>query len=328
MTNALYKSHCASLLVPFLAAILCCVVTSPARADSVPDSGAFSYNGTGFTVLNVPGFADPFPKGVNNAGQIVGTDGDGNLGFLYNNGAVQPIAPPGATDIRPTAINDLGQIVGYDFSGGWHGFLDSAGTFTSLTAPGSLGFSTDPNGINDSGEIVGSFENSPFGSHGFLYHKGAFTEIDAPGAVSTQMLGINDSGQAFGEETGISGSNYFLYNLHTGVFSNINVPCAGARILGMNDSGRMVGICNFGQYSFDYNYHSGKFTSLTFPLSYTQQTFAAGISDNGEIVGAYAAPEAGTILLSLADLSLLGLAAFTGMIVRPKTRQAQTQQIR
>jgi len=131
MTNNLHKLSCASLLLQFLTAGLC-LAAIPAQAGNVPGSGAFSYNGNGFTVLNVTGFADPLPKGMNNARQIVGTHSDANLGFLYSNGVVRLIAPPGATEIRSTAINNLGQIAGYDFSDGWHGFLDSAGTFTTL----------------------------------------------------------------------------------------------------------------------------------------------------------------------------------------------------
>jgi probable HAF family extracellular repeat protein len=57
---------------------------------------------------------------------------------------------------------------------------------------------TEASGINDAGQIVGSFaDNSGFG-HGFLDTGGSFTQIDVPGAIFTEASGINDAGQIVG----------------------------------------------------------------------------------------------------------------------------------
>jgi probable HAF family extracellular repeat protein len=54
-------------------------------------------------------------------------------------------------------INNEGQLVGsYTASGVTHGFLDSNGVFTAIDVPGSA--DTTPIGINDGGDIVGSFD--------------------------------------------------------------------------------------------------------------------------------------------------------------------------
>jgi probable HAF family extracellular repeat protein len=74
-----------------------------------------------------------------------------------------------------------------------HGF-----TFTTLNAPGASQ-GTYAAGINDAGQIVGSFEDSAGISHGFLSSGGKFTTLNAPGAShGTYAAGINDAGQIVG----------------------------------------------------------------------------------------------------------------------------------
>src|SRR3954463_15670755 len=46
---------------------------------------------------------------------------------------------PGATDTQAQGINDAGQIVGlFSDSMGGHGFLDTAGTFTTIDVPSAI----------------------------------------------------------------------------------------------------------------------------------------------------------------------------------------------
>jgi probable HAF family extracellular repeat protein len=63
--------------------------------------------------------------------------------------------------------------------------------------------STFASGINDAGQIVGSFSNST-GTHGFLDIGGSFIQIDVPGASRTVASGINDAGQIVAS-TSVSG---------------------------------------------------------------------------------------------------------------------------
>jgi probable HAF family extracellular repeat protein len=70
-------------------------------------------------------------------------------------------------------------------------------SFTTIVVPGRTG--NVARGINDSGQIVGSYSEGPFGpEYGFLYAGGSLTTIDVPGANSTEAHGINDSGQIAG----------------------------------------------------------------------------------------------------------------------------------
>jgi hypothetical protein len=65
-------------------------------------------------------------------------------------------------------------------------------------------------GINNSGQIVGSFvAGGTF--YGFVDTGGSFTTIDVPGASSTQgAFGINDSGQVVGWWFDVTGDHGFV----------------------------------------------------------------------------------------------------------------------
>jgi probable HAF family extracellular repeat protein len=66
-------------------------------------------------------------------------------------------------------------------------------SFTTIDVPGAL--QSRATGINDSGQIVGSFQGTG-GVHGFLATGGSFTTFDVLGAGSTFANGINDSGRS------------------------------------------------------------------------------------------------------------------------------------
>jgi probable HAF family extracellular repeat protein len=69
----------------------------------------------------------------------------------------------------------------------------SAGTFTTLSVPGST--STGAFGINNLGQIVGAYGDAGGKRHGFVLSGGIYTTIDVPGSTWTEADGINDSGQ-------------------------------------------------------------------------------------------------------------------------------------
>ena len=82
------------------------------------------------------------------------------------------------------------------FGGVETAFADSIYSFTTIDVPGAS--STGANAINDSGQIVGSFDDAT-GAHGFFLDvDGSFTTIDVPGASETFAIGINNSGQIVG----------------------------------------------------------------------------------------------------------------------------------
>jgi hypothetical protein len=84
------------------------------------------------------------------------------------------------------------------------GFLLERGRYTKFDAPGAQ-LETTPLGINDRGQVVGSYyQTAPFrppGSkpRGFLLDHGKLTRLDVPGAAGTLAMGINNRGQVVGQ---------------------------------------------------------------------------------------------------------------------------------
>jgi probable HAF family extracellular repeat protein len=153
--------------------------------------------------------------------------------------------------------------------------------FTTFDAPSGLTF---VNGVNDSGQVVGSFLNS----HGFLYSGGVFTTLDAPGAISTLASGINDAGNVVGSFSDGSGNHGFLYS--GGTYLTLNDPSAtnGTNANGINAAGQIVGAykdASGGVHGFVYS--GGVYTTLDDPLANGANTQANGINDLGQIVGTY-----------------------------------------
>jgi probable HAF family extracellular repeat protein len=101
---------------------------------STPRTNGFLNSGGTYTTIDYPLVNDTRVFGINSAGDMVGTYKSGDThGFLYTGGIFTTIDKPGALSTTPLGINDLGQIVGGYFSGGvGHGFLDDAGTFTTI----------------------------------------------------------------------------------------------------------------------------------------------------------------------------------------------------
>jgi len=163
-------------------------------------------------------------------------------------------------------------------------FLWNDGTFTTFNVPGALPNTTVATGINNSGEIVGSFVDST-GEHGFLYVNGVFTTINVPGSTSTMVNGINDAGQIVGSfSTSSIGplQQSFLYS--NGVFTTINGPHSGAS--GINSAGQIVG--TMGIYNEQaFLYANGHVTPITLPFNNVFSSAAGGINDSGQIVGTY-----------------------------------------
>jgi uncharacterized membrane protein len=191
-------------------------------------------------------------------------------------------------------INNSGQIVGWYTNrndSGYYGYLDNGGVFTTINAPSS--YSNVPNtnytvayGINDSGQIAGTYRNDYGLFSGFLDNGGVFTPINVPfpGSIqSTQAFGINNSGQIAGGFA-FTYTSGFVYN--GGVYNQFKVPGSiNTYAYGINNSGQIIG-----DYSDNTGYHSflnngGVFTTVNVPGSIS--TRVSGINNSGQIVGNY-----------------------------------------
>jgi probable HAF family extracellular repeat protein len=143
-------------------------------------------------------------------------------------------------------------------------------------------------GINDAGQIVGSFaSNDGTGVHGFLYSGGAFTQIDVPGAGSTEAYGINNQTEIVGFYQ--TGSGQFGFADIGGSFNQIQFGPTYTMANGVNDSGAVVGDWNDTQGEHGFVLVNGNFTVLNAvaPQGSSRWTRAYGINNTGQISGTF-----------------------------------------
>jgi hypothetical protein len=298
------------------ATAVCAVVCMLATAAFAGPAGAAS-----FRTVDVPDASGTDVGGVNNAGTLVGVfrDSSGTIHSFIEQRGGQPtvIDDPAAVFTGVIGINDEGTAVGevYSPTFGVEGFIRSRnGSFTTLAdpSPNDYGF-TQVYGINDSGLLVGIYQDAAGTFHGFVDDHGKFTTLDYPGAGTgfnqgTVVDGVNNSGVIVGSYIGADNLQHgFLYR--NGTFTEIpDAPNAGTNPAGFcggfdygNAEGTIpggisasgvisVGVCNdVGQYGWVLS--NGQFSPLNDPDTGQGLSYPSGISENGRFVsGTYVVP--------------------------------------
>jgi uncharacterized membrane protein len=247
----------------------------------------YIYTGGKYVTFDAPGASDTFLNGINDFGQIVGTEVFGAPGqgtsevFLDNHGKFTNIA--NSNDFVAIGINDRGQILGFNPNTG-AGIVETHGVLTPLPNVTGAAF-TSYNGFNNLGQFVGIYFEG--GQFAFVETKGVFTVINDPAAGPggfTDAQGINDFGQIVGQ------------------YCDSSRNCHGF---------------------LDTNNH---FINIDDPNASPGSTFPLLINDVDQILGAYAdsagnfpsflatdppgAPEASTWVMMLMGFAGLGLATY------------------
>jgi uncharacterized membrane protein len=200
---------------------------------------------------------------INNRGEIVGfyndDQGSTTTGFLRaRSGRFVDIVVPGSQVTGPLKLNDRRQAVGIYLDadarpnpdgtmppGVVHGFLWDDGGYQTIDVPDAA--ATAALGINNHGQMVGSYIDAQGTYHGFVRDRnGAVTTLpEAPGADAasggTQPASINERRQIVGlAYDAQGGSRAFLFE--RGRFRMIDGPRAVyTRALDANNSGQIVG---------------------------------------------------------------------------------------
>ena len=248
-----------------------------------------------FTKADVPGAQQTFAEGINNAGVTVGYYVDsGGLGdgYILKGKQVTNLDDPNAVAGGTIAIslNPDGTIsvVGTYVSGktGYMvGFLYKGGSYTDIPGPAGA-VQAEAFGINDSGAIVGFYQDSGSVQHGFLLKGKEYTTLDVPGATATWANGINKSGRVALQWLNQSGAwESSLYNGKT--YTTIDVPGAvDSYAADLNAAGDVCyGWTDSSGASHGALLHSGKYYKFDYPKS--TATYGQGINDKGNIIGDY-----------------------------------------
>ncbi|MGO8925393.1 MAG: hypothetical protein ACLQU3_00500 [Limisphaerales bacterium] len=253
----------------------------------------------------------PAAFGINNCGQMVGnfpkyaSDGVTILldPFLFDKGNFIDVVIPGCPWSELTKINDRGVAVGDAFADGtlsvvpmrvFVRYPDGTIRFLRPVMSGAEFFDDETLGINNEGTIVGTFTVNPtlplFGCQGFIFKDDAYTVFNYPGAVATFLTDVNDQGTICGTWSDSNENLHGFLRYEDGSLAPVEVPSAGAGgtvPYGLNNRGEVVG-----EYDgTDSNTHGfilseGTYTTLDFPND-GGFTEAAGINDEGVIVGTY-----------------------------------------
>jgi uncharacterized membrane protein len=211
--------------------------------------------------------------------------GPGDKGYTF----VPIDDPDGATSVF--GINSPGVMVGNfgDLEEVVHGFVLSAGQFTTVTVAGSPW--SELWGVNSKGTGVGDYYDDTFTSvHGFTYAAdGTITYLPDPvPGESNSPGGINSKGAV----TGFYAENVFApphgYVYERGSFTYFDVPGSTYTIPNrITDSGRVCGFFSDASGN-DHGFlrdREGNFTQIDVPGA--TSTKVRGMNEHGDIVGTY-----------------------------------------
>jgi probable HAF family extracellular repeat protein len=213
----------------------------------------------------------------------------------------------GVTSTLGYGINDFGDVVGsyqankapigYPPDIAQHGFVLKRGTYTTIDVPFAGATDTVASGINNLGDVVGTYSDSDGYSHGFTLKKGVFTSFDFPGpdVVDTTASAINVAGAIVGYYYDLNSQQRRGFIFKAGKFSSIDPPFTDAcctRALGINDRGEIVGDYLQGYTAFGFTRKQGKFQSFdwSFPADFpdpyaSENALPSGSNNHGDIVG-------------------------------------------
>jgi uncharacterized membrane protein len=228
-------------------------------AYTTPDElfHGFLRDAGGFTPIDFDDALQTFPHKINDNGQVVGyfVDNDGVHGFQFNHDLFTKIdycaSDYCGNDVLATQAFDIdnnGRIVGLfiDNQQRAHGFLrDSSGNYSSIDVQvaGTVVDGTGINGVNDLGQMTGTYTDAN-GQHAYFRDQAGFTiKIDKPGAGYTQPWSIDNNGQIVGHY--LSGGRLQGFKWANGSFTTFtNHPGALVQsvVYDIDNLGKIVGL--------------------------------------------------------------------------------------
>jgi probable HAF family extracellular repeat protein len=228
-------------------------------------------------------------KDINNAGQVVGSDGP--RAVLWQDGVLRDLGTlPGSSQCDATGINDRGQVIGTCLiQGAPTVFRWQDGVMTDLGTPpgtwsGAYGSGLSASAINDVGQIlVWGNRALRVGPYAYLWADGTWRPILPPGDNVATVHDINNAGQVAGE----SGGYRLAFRWENGVATNLG-PLGNSGLSeanGINDEGQVVGRIVVGccGTSDAFLWDNGVMSDLGGLPNFFNE--ARGINDAGQVVG-------------------------------------------
>jgi len=169
------------------------------------------------------------------------------------------------------------------------GFTYSQGTFTDISIPGAT--LVNANGINDAGDVVGTYVVNGV-QHGYLLSGGKLTTLDPPGTTSLNTAwGINNAGVITVYGVGANGNYLSFTTADQGkTYTPFHDPTEGSlgtAIHQINNNGDIVAtVFDASNNRHGVLYHAGQYTDFDDPNG-VGTTRGNGLNDNLVMVGRY-----------------------------------------
>jgi uncharacterized membrane protein len=156
--------------------------------------------------------------------------------------------------------------------------------FTTINVPGAI--QTIPSGVNNSGVVVGEYQDKSQGWYGYILDGKKLTKLDDPNGIDTACVGINLNGAIaiVGNYENFDGRiTGFLYQ--NGKFKDIPGPASAiaSYAFGTNDSGEIVGsYLDSAGVTHGFLLKGKRYTTLDVPGG--SWTEATGINNKGSVI--------------------------------------------
>ncbi|MGA7127769.1 MAG: hypothetical protein WBZ19_15775 [Chthoniobacterales bacterium] len=256
--------------------------------DSMNDLGSFGGQATVATA-------------VDNDNRVIGYSAGNNgqrIAFLYTAEAgLTPLGTlPGGSNSEAFSINSSAEGAGDSET---QGDSHRPVIFTNQTAQ-DLGIESTASslletayGVNDSGQIVGRYQNADGATHAFLYASGQLTDLGSLGGANSEALAINVNGLIVGDSQ-MTGGTIHAFVFDSGAMKDLGTlpgftNASFAR--GVNNTGQIVGESDSNNQKRAFVYNNGQMSDLTqAAINMRQAGFSAldvanGINNQGWIAG-------------------------------------------
>ena len=204
---------------------------------------------------------------INDGGAVVGEASQGAQGWYYapataalwRNGQQTTLGTLGGNYSLAYGINASGAVIGwsqltgatgvsyYDSSSPVHAFVWNGGTMTDLGVLAG-GKSSDAQGVNDSGQIVGSSETAPQGLYSYValhavtWNGGAIADLGTLGGPGSIAYAINNAGVIVGSgDTSVLAPQSTYYGWYYGAATPIGTTGGTTSGAGSGTSGGTTG---------------------------------------------------------------------------------------
>lgn len=254
---------------------------------------AFVWRGGRMTDLGtLPGHVASRAVDVNRHGLIVGTStaADGTTRAVsWRGGRITDLGTLGGLSSWAVDVNDRGQVLGLSEPAGdpphrviWRN--------TSVTDLGRQGFYESTTGINDRGDVVGTFDVPPNAYPctcvGGRLRDGVVTPLRGSGRVMADATAINDRGAVLGHIGTANGWQPVLWRAGTIVDVDLIAGAESASGRSLNDRGDVLGETAPGDAPRRaFLWRDGVSTDLT-TRGLTTSDFALDVNNRGQLAGA------------------------------------------